>query len=164
MAMYTLTLVEPDDRRRHAWLQRSAELGHPPAMLTLASKLLMEDPARSDEARGWLERAARLGFGPAAVELAECLDDGTCGQAAPASILKWVVVGRILMKDCQNRRASAESLEKRLLAALSPSDIASARSAAETTVKVIHEHSPAAAPPGGGAAGRSGTKPVNSLC
>lgn len=164
MAMYTLTLVEPDDRRRHALLQRSAELGHPPAMLTLASKLSMEEPARRDEARGWLERAARLGFGPAAVELAECLDDGTCGQAAPTSILKWVVVGRILMKDCQNRPVSAESLEKRLLAELSPSDIASARSAAETTLMGIHEHSPAAAPPVGGAPGRSGTKPVNSLC
>ena len=132
VAMYTLTLAEPNDGRRHALLLRSAELGHPPAMLTLASQLLMADPARIEDARAWLERAAQLRYGPAAAELALCLDDGACGRAAPVSILKWAIASRLFTKGCPNQRKDVESLERRLTATLPPADVELARKAAQT--------------------------------
>jgi TPR repeat protein len=138
-AQYGLTLYVDDPRQADELLQKAANAGYPPAVMTYATHIMSQNAQNGMKARTMLENIASLGYYRAIVELAWCVGKGTCGPASKKDALTWAIVAKLLYEQKRINRNDLEGLEQDIRNELSPQDISLAETNAKSIAAKIHD-------------------------
>jgi TPR repeat protein len=141
VALYALTLYAEDANQSEQLLQKAADAGYPPAMVTYAQSLMQKNGVMTATAKTMLEGAGRQGYYPAIVELAQCINAGECDELPKADAYMWIAVANILAQQSKIENIPLNEVEQRLRLQLTASELAralaDAKALAERALKQV---------------------------